>query len=48
LLLYYIYQQGFIFFDQAKASALTVIMLVIMLIISMGQFVNSDKRIYYN
>ena len=48
LLLYYIYQQGFIFFDQAKASALTVIMLVIMLIISMGQFINSDKRIYYN
>ena len=48
LLLYYIYQQGFIFFDQAKASALTVIMLLIMLIVSMGQFVSSDKKIYYN
>lgn len=48
LLLYYIYQQGFIFFDQAKASALTVIMLFIMLIISMGQFLSSDKKIHYN
>lgn len=48
LLLYYIYQQGFIFFDQAKASTLTVIMLVIMLLVSMGQFLNHDKKIYYN
>ena len=48
LLLYYIYQQGFIFFDQAKAATLTVVMLLIMLVISMGQFLNSDKRIYYN
>lgn len=48
LLLFYIYQQGFIFFDQAKASTLTVFMLVIMLIVSMGKFVNSDKKIYYN
>lgn len=48
LLLYYIYQHGFIFFDQAKASALTMVMLVIMLLVSMGQFLNQDKRIYYN
>lgn len=48
LLLYYIYQQGFIFFDQAKASTLTVVMLVIMLVVSMGQFLNNDKKIYYN
>jgi len=47
MLLYYIYQQGFIFFDQAKASALTVIMLAIMLVISMIQFVNADRRIFY-
>ena len=38
LLLFYIYQQGFIFFDQAKASTLTVFMLVIMLSVSIGSF----------
>jgi sn-glycerol 3-phosphate transport system permease protein len=48
LLLYYIYQQGFIFFDQAKASALTVLMLVIMLFVAMLQFVKTDRKIYYN
>jgi sn-glycerol 3-phosphate transport system permease protein len=48
MLLYYIYQQGFTFFDQAKASALTVIMLVIMLFVSMFQFIKTDRRIYYN
>jgi sn-glycerol 3-phosphate transport system permease protein len=48
MLLYYIYQQGFTFFDQANASALTVIMLVIMLVISMFQFVKTDRKIYYN
>lgn len=48
MLLFYIYQQGFAWFDQAKASALTVIMLVIMLIIAMLQFVKSDRKIHYN
>ena len=48
MLLYFIYQQGFVFFDQAKASSLTVIMLGIMLAISMIQFVNTDKRIFYH
>jgi sn-glycerol 3-phosphate transport system permease protein len=48
LLLYFIYRQGFIYFDQGKASALTVIMLIIMLSISMIQFINTDKKIHYN
>ena len=48
MLLYYIYQQGFTFFDQARASALTVIMLVIMLFVSMFQFIKTDRKIYYN
>ncbi|MFA6507092.1 MAG: sugar ABC transporter permease [Treponemataceae bacterium] len=48
MLLYHIYQQGFAWFDQAKASALTVVMLVIMLGISMLQFVNTDSKIHYN
>ncbi len=48
LLLYYIYQQGFIYFDQGKASTLTVIMLVMMLSVSMFQFVSTDRKIHYN
>ena len=48
MLLYYIYQQGFTFFDQANASTLTVIMLAIMLFIAMFQFVKSDRKIFYN
>jgi len=48
LLLYYIYQQGFIYFDQGKASSLTVLMLVIMLTVSMLQFIKTDTKIYYN
>lgn len=47
MLLYYIYQQGFAWFDQAKASALTVIMLAIMLAVSMLQFLSADRRIHY-
>jgi len=48
MLLYYIYQQGFTFFDQANASTLTVIMLAIMLFAAMFQFVKSDRKIHYN
>ncbi len=48
LLLYYIYQNGFTFFDQGVASALTVIMLGIMLAIAMFQFIKADSRIHYN
>lgn len=47
-LLYYIYQFGFMFFDQGIASTLTTILLVIMLSISMLQFLTADKKIYYN
>ncbi len=48
LLLYYIYQQGFTYFDQGMASTLTVIMLVIMLSIASLQFFKSDEKIHYN
>ncbi len=47
MLLYYIYQNGFIFFDQGLASTLTVIMLGIMLLITMTQFLGTDSRIHY-
>jgi sn-glycerol 3-phosphate transport system permease protein len=47
-LLYYIYQNGFNFFNQGLASALTVILLIIMLIASSLQFFTADSRIHYN
>lgn len=46
-LLYYIYQQGFTNFDQGMASSLTVILLVVMLAISMLQFIKTDDKIHY-
>ncbi len=47
LLLYYIYEVAFSFFDEAYASTLTVVMLVSLAVIAIGQFVVLDKRIHY-
>ena len=47
LLLYYIYEVAFSFFDQAYASTLTVVLLATLAIIAIGQFVILDKRIHY-
>lgn len=46
-LLYYIYQTAYNFFQQGKASALTTIMLVILMLIAMPQYLRFDKRIHY-
>jgi sn-glycerol 3-phosphate transport system permease protein len=48
LLLYYIYQQGFTNFNYGVSSALTVIMLVVLLIVSLPRFISQDKKIHYN
>lgn len=48
LLLYYIYQNAFTYFDQGIASALTVIMLGIMFSVGMFQFIKVDEKIHYN
>ncbi len=48
LLLYYIYQQGFQFWNQGKAATLTVVMLGIMLAIAAVQFFKSDSKIHYS
>jgi len=48
LLLYYIYQQGFTNFNYGLASALTVIMLVLLLVVSLPRFISQDKKIQYN
>ena len=47
LLLYYIYEVAFSFFDQSYAATLTVVLLAVLAIIAIGQFVILDKRIHY-
>jgi sn-glycerol 3-phosphate transport system permease protein len=47
LLLYYIYEVAFSFFDEAYAATLTVVMLAALALIAIGQFLLLDKRIHY-
>jgi sn-glycerol 3-phosphate transport system permease protein len=47
LLLYYIYEVAFSFFDPAYAATLTVVLLGTLAIIALGQFVLLDKRVHY-
>lgn len=47
-LMFQIYKNGFVYFDQGIASAETVILLVIMLAIAMIQFIKTDDKIHYN
>ncbi len=47
-LMFQIYKNGFVYFDQGVASAQTVVLLVIMLAIAMIQFVKTDDKIYYS
>lgn len=48
VLLYYIYQQGFVNLNYGMSSTLTVIMLVILLIVAIPRFISQDKKIFYN
>jgi sn-glycerol 3-phosphate transport system permease protein len=47
LLLYYIYETGFSFWDTAYAATLTVVMVVILVIVGLGQFFLMDRRVHY-
>jgi len=47
LLLYYIYETAFSFWDLGKAAALTVVLLIILLGISIFNYAYLDKRIHY-
>ena len=47
LLLYYIYEVAFSFFDDGYAATLTVVLLAALAIIALGQFFILDKRIHY-
>lgn len=48
LLLYYIYQQGFTNFNYGVSSALTVIMLALLMLVALPRFLSQDKKIHYN
>jgi len=47
LLLFYIYEIGFKFWDTAFAATLTVVLLALLAILALGQFVFLDRRIHY-
>ena len=47
LLLYYIYEVAFSFLDQAYASTLTVVLLVVLGSVGVAQFFFLDKRVHY-
>ncbi|WP_097461463.1 carbohydrate ABC transporter permease [Mangrovitalea sediminis] len=47
LLLYYIYENAFSFFDTAYASALTVALLLILVVIALIQFGVIERRVHY-
>ncbi len=48
LLLYYIYQQGFTNMNYGRSSALTVIMLALLMVVSLPRFFSQDRKIHYN
>ena len=47
VLLFQIYVVGFKFFDQAYAATLTIVLLLILCFIAIGQFLLADKRVHY-
>ena len=47
LLLYYIYETAFSFFDSAEAAAQTVFLLVVLIALAIAQYVLLEKRIHY-
>lgn len=47
LLLYYIYDTAFAFWDTAYASTLTVVMLLILFLLAIGQFFFFDRKVHY-
>jgi sn-glycerol 3-phosphate transport system permease protein len=47
LLLYYIYEVAFSFWDTAYAATLTVLLLVVLIVLAIGQYVWFDRRVHY-
>ncbi len=47
LLLFYIYENAFKFWDTAYGATLTVVLLVILAVFSIGQFLYLDRKVHY-
>lgn len=47
ILFYYIYQVGFQFWDTAYAATLTVVMIVILSVLAIGQVLLLDRKVHY-
>src|SRR5262249_45372706 len=47
LLLYYVYQVGFIFWDTSYAAGLTMVLLALLAVVSLAQYVLIERRIHY-
>jgi sn-glycerol 3-phosphate transport system permease protein len=47
LLLFYIYEIGFRFWDSAYAAALTMVLLVVLAAVALGQFWFLDRKVHY-
>jgi len=47
MLLYYIYENGFRYWDTAYASALTMVLVGLLTVVGIGQFFAADRRVHY-
>jgi sn-glycerol 3-phosphate transport system permease protein len=47
LLLYYVYEVGFKFWDSAYAAALTMVLLALLGLLAVGQFLFMDRKVHY-
>ena len=47
LLLYYIYENAFKFWDTSYAATLTVVLLAILASVSIAQFILMDRKVHY-
>jgi sn-glycerol 3-phosphate transport system permease protein len=47
LLLYYVYEVGFKFWDTTYAAALTMVLLALLATVSLGQYFLLERRIHY-
>jgi sn-glycerol 3-phosphate transport system permease protein len=47
LLLYYIYETGFRFWDSAYAAALTMVLLTVLGLLALAQFAFLERRAHY-
>ncbi len=47
LLLFYIFENAFKFWDTSYGATLTVVLLAILAVVSIGQFLYLDRRVHY-